>query len=274
MSSHRSSPADPAVAPLLDDLAAEHEALDDAISAAETSDPWGRPTAARGWSVAHQISHLAFFDRRAAWSAVDPDAFASDRQSLFSAAPRDPSVDAAELEPSGLLDEWRRARSLLLEALASVEPGRRLDWYGPSMALKSFTTARLMETWAHGQDVVDALGVDRPATARLRHVAHIGVGARAFNLRSNGLPADDRPVRVELEGTDGEVWTWGPGDSDDLVRGAAVDFCLLVTQRRHRSEVELSVRGESAEQWIAVAQAFAGPPGAGRQPGEWRVRGR
>lgn len=274
MDSVPSAPADPAVAPLLVDLAAEHRVLDDLLSAPAGVDTWTLPTPSLGWSVAHQISHLAFFDRRAALSAVDPDAFAADRRELIAGAPRDSSVDAATLESSELLDEWRSARTGLVEALATVEPGRRLDWYGPPMALRSFTTARLMETWAHGQDIVDALGLERTATSRLRHVAHIGVGARAFSLRSNGLPIDDRPVRVELEGTDDEMWVWGPVDATDSVRGTALDFCLLVTQRRHRSEVDLSVTGEAAEQWIAVAQAFAGPPGAGRQPGAWRVRGR
>lgn len=274
MDSAHVSPADPAVAPLLVDLADEHRGLDDLISSAAGADVWRVPTPSAGWTVAHQISHLAFFDRRAALSAVDPDEFAVDRQALIASAPRDPSVDAASLDPVELADEWRSARTELVRALASVEAGRRLDWYGPPMALRSFATARLMETWAHGQDIVDALGVVRPATARLRHVAHIGVGARAFNLRSNGQPVDERQVRVELEGTDGELWTWGPVDAEGSVRGTALDFCLLVTQRRHRSEVELSVRGEAAVRWMAVAQAFAGPPGAGRPPGAWRVRGR
>ena len=268
------SAADPSAAPLLTDLAAEHEALDDLICSFTAGDPWIALTPAAGWSVAHQISHLAFFDRRAALSAVDPEGFALDLRELFAAAPHDPSADAAVLPPAELLTEWRDARLRLVEALVTVEPGRRLDWYGPPMGLRSFATARLMETWAHGQDIADALASERTATARLRHVAHIGVGARAFNLRSNGLKPDDRPVRVELNGVDGVTWTWGPEEAEDFVRGDALDFCLIVTQRRHRSEVDLEVRGKSAETWMSVAQAFAGPPGGGREPGAWRLRGR
>jgi uncharacterized protein (TIGR03084 family) len=123
-----------------------------------------------------------------------------------------------------------------------------------------------METWAHGQDVVDALGQDRPATARLRSVAEIGVRARPFSYAVRGLAMPERPVRVELTGPGGEVWAWGPEDADDVVRGTALDFCLLVTQRRHRDDLDLAVTGSAAGEWLGIAQAFAGPPGTGRQP--------
>jgi hypothetical protein len=45
-----------------------------------------------------------------------------------------------------------------------------------------------------------------------------------------------------------------------------VDFCLLVTQRRHLADTAVVVEGDAARQWISIAQAFAGPPGAGRSP--------
>jgi uncharacterized protein (TIGR03084 family) len=137
------------------------------------------------------------------------------------------------------------------------------------MAARSFATARLMETWAHGQDVVDALKASRPATARLRHIAHIGVRARPYAYAVNGktLPAGD--VRVELDGPGGERWTWGDESSSDRITGDALDFCLLVTQRRHRDDTALRVVGPAAQEWAAIAQAFAGPAGPGRKPGEY-----
>ncbi|SIL68645.1 TIGR03084 family protein [Mycobacteroides abscessus subsp. abscessus] len=132
-----------------------------------------------------------------------------------------------------------------------------------------------METWAHGQDVVDALGATREATARLRHVAHIGVGARAFSYLANGLDLPADPVRVELTAPDGSVWTWGPADAANRVSGPALDFCLLVTQRRHRDDTALVADGPLADhQWLAIAQAFAGPPGGGRVAGQFAGRQR
>jgi uncharacterized protein (TIGR03084 family) len=136
-------------------------------------------------------------------------------------------------------------------------------WYGPPMAARSFITARLMETWAHGQDIVDTFGVDRVATDRLRHVAHIGVRARPFSYSLHHRELSAADVRVELTGPGGDVWQWGES-STQVVSGAALDFCLVVTQRRHAADTGLRVVGDEARQWIEIAQAFAGGIGRSR----------
>jgi len=125
-------------------------------------------------------------------------------------------------------------------------------------------TARLMETWAHGLDVADTLGVKRPATARLRSIAHIGVRTRDFAFSINGLTPPAEPFRVELRAPDSSVWEWGPDDAEQRVTGAAEDFCMLVTQRRPQADLDVHPVGADAEQWLRIAQAFAGPPGPGR----------
>lgn len=130
-------------------------------------------------------------------------------------------------------------------------------------------TARLMETWAHGQDIVDALGVQRVATDRIRNVAHIGVRTRDFAYLIRDLTPPDEPFRVELAGPSGDLWAWGPDDAAQHVVGPALDFCLLVTQRRHRDDLALVATGLEAERWLGIAQAFAGPPGAGRAKGQF-----
>jgi uncharacterized protein (TIGR03084 family) len=130
---------------------------------------------------------------------------------------------------------------------------------GPSMA-----TARLMETWAHGLDVADALGVTRPATARLRSIAHIGVRTRDFAFGINGQQPPSDPFRVELRAPDGSTWSWGPADASQRVTGSAEDFCFLVTQRRPLRELDVTADGDDASRWLPIAQAFAGPPGGGR----------
>ncbi len=130
----------------------------------------------------------------------------------------------------------------------------------------SMATARLMETWAHGQDVADALGVTREPTARLRHIAHLGLRTLGFAFTVHGLPAPERPVRLELTAPDGGAWAFGPADAQDVVTGPALDFCLLVTQRRHRDDLALTATGPVATAWLPIAQAFAGAPGNGRDP--------
>ena len=137
------------------------------------------------------------------------------------------------------------------------------------MSVASFITARLMETWAHAQDVFDAFGVARVPSTRLRHVAHIGVLALPNSYRARGLDVPDAAVRVELEAPDGTTWEWGDPDAADSVRGPALDFCLVATQRRHVADTALVVVGPVATEWIAIAQTFAGPPGAGRTPGQF-----
>jgi uncharacterized protein (TIGR03084 family) len=257
------------VTPICDDLLAEHDDLD-AIVASLTEARWSSPTPAAGWSVRDQVSHLWFFDQRALLAITDADGFQRDMEWLFSNGGTDASVAPGRATTGAeLLAAWRTDRSRLLEVARTLDPSARIPWYGPAMAARSFITARLMETWAHGQDVADALGVSRRPTARLKHVAHIGVRARPFSYAINSLPLPDAPVYVALRGPDGDLWEWGePGP--DAVGGDALDFCLVVTQRRHIADTALAVRGELAAEWLGIAQAFAGEPGGGRTPGQFR----
>ena len=139
------------------------------------------------------------------------------------------------------------------------------------MGTLSFVSARLMETWAHGQDVCDALGVERTPTARLRHIAHLGVRARPFSYVVRGKDVPPGRIDVSVVAPDGSEWRWEIGDASDPglpahVSGTALDFCLVVTQRRNVVDTDLVVEGDLAADWISVAQAFAGPPGPGRPP--------
>ncbi|MBY8851301.1 TIGR03084 family metal-binding protein [Saccharothrix longispora] len=240
---------------VLDDLRAESGVLDDLVADAD----WSLPTPAAGWTIAHQISHLRWTDRIAALAARDPDAFAEALRSATADL-----VDEGAREPV-TLDEWRAGREELAAALLAVPPGAKVPWFGPPMSPTSMATARLMETWAHGQDVADALGVVREPTRRLRHVAHIAVRAFGYAFLVNGLPVPEEPVRVELTGPGGEPWAWGPEEAADRITGPALDFCLLATQRRHRDDLAVTATGPTASAWLPIAQAFAGPPGPGRE---------
>jgi uncharacterized protein (TIGR03084 family) len=256
------------VRPVLADLAAECAELD-ALVAGLTEPDWQRETLAPGWTIAHQIAHLAWTDDIATLAATDGPAFAA----VLQIAVADPSgyVDSAAADwvqqpPTQLLAAWRSGREALAAALIAVPDGERLPWFGPPMSPTSMATARLMETWAHGQDVADALGLGLPVTDRIRHVAHIGVRTRNFAFAVRERPAPAEEFRVELIAPSGAVWTWGPEDALQRVSGPALDFCLLVTQRRHRDDLVLVAEGAGADEWLDIAQAFAGPPGEGRKP--------
>lgn len=253
---------------LVGNLEAECADLDARVAPLEAA-AWRAPTPAVGWDIRDTINHLAFFDADARLAVTDPDAFTALVQRVTADGGdyvEQRTLEGRDLEPAEVLDRWRTGRAELAAALRVAEPGMRVPWFGPPMSPASFVTARLMETWAHGQDVVDALGQQRPATSRLREVAEIGYRARPFSYAARGATMPEAPVRLELTGPDGQSWTWGPPEAADAISGPALDFCLLVTQRRHRDDLALTVRGAAAQEWARIAQAFAGPPGAGREP--------
>lgn len=255
---------------ICDDLIAEHDALDALVADLDEA-TWRKTTPAAGWTIADSVSHLWFFDGTALLAATDADAFeASKKELLANTSGKDPSVECGRaITGAQLLENWRADRRRLVEVFRTLDPSSRLPWYGPAMAARSFATARLMETWAHGQDVVDALGATRQPTHRLKHIAHIGVRARPFSYAINGRTMPEGDVRVELVAPDGSVWTWGDEAATDKVEGDALEFCLAVTQRRHRDDTTLRITGPGAQEWMSFAQAFAGGPGEGREPGQF-----
>ncbi len=248
------------------DLRAESDDLD-ALVAPLTDDRWAEPTPAPGWSIAHQIGHLLWTDRVSLTAVTDEARFAE----VLAVAVADPTgfVDdgAAELAaapPAELLADWRATLARLHAAMLAVPDGRKLPWFGPPMSAASMATARLMETWAHGLDVADALGVTRPATMRLRSIAHLGVRTRDYAFTVNDLTPPVEPFLVELRAPDGGMWSWGPPDAAQRVTGSAEHFCFLVTQRRPLNALDVTAHGADAQRWLQIAQAFAGPPGRGR----------
>jgi uncharacterized protein (TIGR03084 family) len=251
---------------LLDDLALESADLDDLV-AGLSDDGWARPTPAAGWTIAHQIAHLAWTDDQALLAVRSPEEFAAALRRASSGTVD--VVDAAAQEgakarPGELLSRWRAGRTALASALEEIPDGTRIPWYGTSMSASSMATARLMETWAHGQDVADALDVSRDPSDRLRHVAHLGVRTRDYSFAVNGMAPPREDFRIELVAPSGELWAWGPVEAAQRLTGDGRSFALLVTQRIHRDDAGLVAQGDEVERWLGIAQAFAGPPGAGR----------
>ena len=250
---------------VLVDLVAEQRALDEIV--ADLSDEqWDLATPSPRWTITDQVGHLTYFDTTAALAIEDTDGFIEHRSALLSSFSDPLAVDDVTLgsfralTPNARLTEWRHRRDRLEAAGRTLADDTRVEWYGPSMGAKSFLTARLMEVWAHGQDVCDTVGAARPATDRIKHIAQLGVITRGWSYLVRGEQAPDVAVRVDLVAPSGAVWTWGDADAADSVAGPAEDFCLVVTQRRHVDDTSLVVTGPSAEDWMRKAQAFAGTP--------------
>jgi len=253
---------------VLADLAAQGQQLESWVAPLDDAS-WRRRTPAVGWDIAAHIAHLAWTDEVAVAAASDKRAW----DALVLRAIENPSgfVDAEALDGAAapateLLQRWRASRPALADALRAYPQGERFPWFGPPMSPTSMATARFMETWAHGLDIAETLGVTVEPTDRIKHVAHIGVRARNFAFANANLEAPTEDFRVELTAPSGELWTWGPESAEQIVRGPAYDFCLRVTQRRHRDDLDLVAVGKDADKWLDVAQAFAGPSGPGRRP--------
>jgi uncharacterized protein (TIGR03084 family) len=254
------------LAALVDDLVAETAVLHAALDGLRP-EQWSLATPAAGWSVGDHVSHLAYFDVTTLQSILDPEQFRLDAAALRAGGDDFSDRIAAEyrsLRGEAVLAWFQTARAALVDGYRAVDPGRRLPWYGPDMTPASSVTARLMETWAHGQDIVDALGTSLVATVRLRHVADLGIRAMPYSYAINDLPLPTDSIMVELTAPDGAAWSWGSADAFNRVEGNALDFCRVVTQRRHPDDTGLVVIGPVAQQWISIAQAFAGPAGPGR----------
>ncbi len=251
---------------VLADLAAEGDRLE-ALVAPLGDEQWRTPTPAEGWDVATTIAHLAWTDEVAVKAATDKEAWDAEVMGAImnpTGYVDEKAVEGAAVPPAELLARWQAARPALAKTLAEFPVGEKLMWFGPPMSPASMASARFMETWAHGLDVADALGVTLEPTDRIRHVAHIGVRTRNYAFSNNGLDKPAEEFRVELTAPSGEVWTYGPEDAAQRVTGPADDFCRLVTQRVHRDDTALVAVGQDAEKWLGIAQAFAGPAGGGR----------
>ena len=265
---------------LCQDLLDEYRALA-ALCATLSPAEWREASAFYGWAAWDEIAHLCYFDETGLQSATDPAGFARDAALLSQRIGRGEEISAIARERYGALDgpallaRWRHLHEGLVAALSKLDPKARLPWYGPPMSARSFATARLMETWAHGQDVWDTVRRERPASARLKHIAHLGVTTFRWTFMNRKLEVPAELPYVELAAPDGSVWTWNEPSSESsgkcFVRGSALDFCLLVTQRRHVDDTALQYRGDGTQQWLLLAQCFAGPPADGPGPGVRRV---
>ena len=131
----------------------------------------------------------------------------------------------------------------------------RLPWLGTDMSAKSFGTARLMETWAHGLDIHAAVGSVPEDTTRLRHVAFLGWASlpHAFEAAGEEYPA---PIRVELRAPEYQKWIFGPDNAQQVVSGEAGEWCRVVVRRVDSSDTALEASGEIAELALRVAKAY------------------
>jgi uncharacterized protein (TIGR03084 family) len=254
-------------------LVAEGDSVDNLVADLDESQ-WSTPTPAVGWTVANQIAHLSFVSRLAGTAAADPATFEGLMAQAQQHGGLDGAVNAAMAEyeglrPAELLARWRTDRTAAEQALAAVPADSLVPWLVRPIPPAVLASAGMMELVGHSQDIADALGTTREWTDRIKHVAGFAVAVWDFGYQARGLTPPDVRFGFELTAPSGATWTFGPEDADQRITGPAVDFCLLVTRRRHRDDLHVVAVGEDADAWLDIAQAYRGPAGPGRTPGQF-----
>lgn len=253
------------------DLVAEGEEIDGLVADLDP-DQWATPTPSPGWTITHQIAHLAATFRMAAQAAADPQAFTAGLARL--SPDFNTNVDRAMSAylgdpPEVLLPRWRSERAAAEKALGALPPEQMVPWLVRPIPAAVLAAAGMMELFGHGQDIADALRVPRRHTDRIGHLVAFAVRTWDFGYLARGLTPPQVRFRFELTAPSGARWDFGPEDGQQRITGPAVDFCLLVTRRRHRADLAVHAVGADADRWLDIAQAYRGPAGSGRTPGQF-----
>lgn len=231
-----------------------------------------QPTLFKGWSLERIIGHLHFWNHAAHASMTDEAAFSTLLTATMPAI-RSGGLGQAEagwlngLTGPALISEWFAFAATLATTVSSLDPALRVRWVGPDMSVRSSITARLMESWAHGQAAFDALGAERQNRDSIRGIVVLGYNTYGWTFRNRGLEEPAPKPFLSLTAPSGAVWEFGDPDCPQRITGTAEEFCQIVTQVRNIADTQLSVTEGSAQQWLTIAQCFAGPPETPPAPG-------
>ena len=251
------------------DFLEECQVLDSALTGL-SADEWRTVTQFKGWTIDDVLVHLHFWNQMADLSQRDPDAFVARVGQVM------PQIQAKGFRATenALIDErgddlretWRDLFTRMAYDWVTLDPKARVKWVGPDMSVRSSMTARQMETWAHGQEVYDILGLTRSESYRLSNIVVWDANTFGWTFSVHGRPVPPAMPQLRLTAPSGVVWVFGdPGA--DLIEGTAVDFARVVTQTRNIADTDLSVQGPVAQDWMSIAQCFAGAPEKPPAPG-------
>jgi uncharacterized protein (TIGR03084 family) len=260
------------------DFRDESEALYQLLEPLADAD-FERSTLFKGWTVNQVLGHLHLWNQAAELTLRDPAAFLQFGAKVMESVARGGLRSFEDQWLAGrhgraLLTEWREFYGPMAERFAAADPKQRVRWAGPDMSVRSSITARLMETWAHGQAVYDLLGVRREDKDRIRSIVQLGVNTFGWTFRNRGLVVPDQVPHLRLTAPSGDLWEWNAENAADRIEGTATEFCQVVTQTRNIADTGLEVSGDVARQWMSIAQCFAGPPENPPPPGTRRLSAR
>ena len=253
------------------DFLAESEALHRLLAPLPDAD-FERHTRFKQWTINEVLIHLHLWNCAVELSLVDEPAFVALLADIMGSLKTLPMRAyekrwAKGLQGQALLEAWHTKCAEVARRFEATDPKRRLKWAGPDMSARSSVTARLMETWAHGQAVYDLLGVERIDGDRIRNIAMLGINTYGWTFNVHRQPPPEPAPHVRLTAPSGEIWTWNEPSETSLIEGNATEFCQVVTQVRNIADTRLRVVGDAATRWMSIAQCFAGPPETPPAPG-------
>ena len=232
---------------------------------------FSKSTLFKSWTISAVLQHLYFWNEMAGFQLTDENKLSELLKKVMSHDEGMRGFENAYLEGlSGrkLLEAWSAGFQRTADLFAQADPKQRLKWAGPDMSARSSITARLMETWAHGQEIYDALGVVRENTDRIQNIVVLGVNTFGWTFLNRGEPVPEPMPHLALTAPSGAVWTYGEPSRDERIEGLAEEFCQVVTQVRNVADTSLRVTGPHATAWMSKAQCFAGPPETPPAPGQ------
>ena len=238
-----------------------------------SDDDFNRRTQFKNWTINDVIGHLHLFNHAANLSLEDGDKFLAFYAPIKAAIEDGRSMIEAQYDWLGdlsgrkLFEAWKAVCEETAANYVNADPKQRLKWAGPDMSARSFITARQMETWAHGQEIFDLLGVVRVDTDRIKNIAHLGVLAFGWTFQNRKETVPEPPPYVRLTAPSGAVWEWNERQDNNRVEGSATGFCQIVTQVRNAADTDIVTVGEAATRWMEIAQCFAGKPETPPAPG-------
>lgn len=227
----------------------------------------------KNWSLDAIVAHLHFYNLMADLTLKDEARFHETMGRVRALrANGETMVSSTDIMLEGLkgralLAAWQAGFEQIADDWSTVDPRRRLPWVGPSMSARSSISARLMETWAHGQAIYDLMAVERQNTDRIDNIVVMGVNTFGWTFSNRGLPVPAQPPALRLTAPSGAVWTYNDPLADSRIEGSATEFCQVVTQVRNVADTQLTVQGDIATRWMSMAQCFAGPPHDPPAPG-------
>ncbi len=235
---------------------------------------WGLATASPGWTVRDQVSHLWFFDQRAlmatdrsgrvlrrcrsgSWRRVVP-------RHRSHPAERSPGPNMLErvARRSGAAASMPHVASMPSTAGAVVRPGDGCSFvhHGAADGDVGARPGRVDASWCRASS--------RRIGSATSPTSACAPGRSAMRSDRCRCP---KPTSTSRSRTpSGETRHLGLAGGDRL--GAWPDARLLPC--RHAASPSRPTRrsrstAAAAEEWMSIAQAFAGDPGPGRQPGQF-----